>query len=168
MFGLGKRKRELEEAAKLIAQRLLEEAVREDRRHRHSANDDASGAQEYPLALTRWQAEGMAVWQEAKLGKPDAIRQIARNYVFGTGMPVNLQKARMWLEVVRVIEAGEIFHDPPDIDAFWSSLEVELDKTLTDRECTRAKRHAEEWVSGLLRAQKKQLERELGTKLKFR
>ena len=110
----------------------------------------------------------MAVWQKAKGGEPDAIRQTARNYVFGTGMPINLQKARMWLEVARVIEASEGLRGPSDIDAFWPDLEVELDKVLTDRECVRAKRHAEEWVSGLRRAQRKQLEKELGTKLKFR
>ena len=165
MLGLGKRRRELEEAAKRIALALVEEAVGEDK---HRCNQEQMQwalvgsveclaallgvPTEQMLAQVRWEVEGRAVWQEAKRGRPDAIRQTARNYVFGTGRPVHLQKARRWLEAACIIEASESLRDPPDINVFWSSLEEELDKVLTDKERMRAKRHAAEWVSGLRRA----------------
>ena len=96
------------------------------------------------------------IWQEAKRGSPDALRQTARNYLFGTGMPVEPRKARLWLEAARLVEVGPAM-EQPTVDPFWTSMEVELNNLLTAKERIRAGEDAMAWVKGLRQAQLRSL-----------
>ena len=85
MFGFGKRKRELETAAKNATTKLLEEAILEDRHRRDDTNEDRRSSEEWSSTVAVWYATARLTWQEAERGDSDALRQTARNYLFGTG-----------------------------------------------------------------------------------
>lgn len=156
MFGFGRRHRHLEEAARSVAKKLLAEAIREDRRRRGTADNPASASEDHSAILAAWIATAPMVWKEAKRGDPDALRQTARNYLFGTGMPIKPLKARLWLEAARLVEIGPGMEQPP-VDPFWASIEEELNEILTARERIKAGEDALQWVQGLRQAQLRSL-----------
>ena len=146
--GFGKRKRELEAAAKSTANNLLEGAILEDRRRRGVTNEETLSSEEQGSALASWAATARLRWQEAKRGDPDALRQTARNYLFGTGMPVKPCKARLWLAAARLIEIGPGMTQP-SVDPFWEAMEKEVNEMLTGKEHAQAMEDAALWVKGL-------------------
>ena len=152
MFGFGRRKRELEEAARSAAKKLLGEAIREDRCRRGVADEGTLNPEDQSSILASWVGTAPMIWQEAKHGNPDALRQTARNYLFGTGMPVEPRKARLWLEAARLVEVGPAM-ERPTVDPFWTSMEEELNQLLTAKERIRAGEAAMDWVKGFRRAE---------------
>ena len=156
MFGFGRRKRELEEAARSVAKKLLGEAIREDRHRRGAADEGASTSEDYSSILAAWVVTAPMRWEEAKRGEPDALRQTARNYLFGTGMPVNPRKARLWLEAARLVEVDPVL-EQPTVHPFWTSMEEELNGILTAKERIRAGEDTMHWVKGLRQAQLRSL-----------
>ena len=156
MFGFGKRKRELEKTAESVAEKLLADAIREDWHRMGEANEEPPPVDHHltvKLFLNSWATAAPIQWQLAKGGDPDALRQTARNYLFGTGMPVNPRKARLWLEAARLVEADPL-QTPPPVRPFWVSMERELNEILTAKERIQAGEHALQWVKGLRRAAK--------------
>lgn len=145
MFGSGKRKRELALAAKNATAELLEEAIFEDRRRRGDANEAPSSPDERSSTIAAWFATARLTWQKAKRGDSDALRQTARNYLFGSGMPVKPCKARLWLEVARLLEIGPVM-EAPRVDPFWERMEEELNRMFTVREHKKALEDALDWV----------------------
>ena len=132
MFGI--RRRELEKAAKPVAGQLIEKAVEEDQKRRGAANDSILTGEEYASTLAAWAATAGLVWKRAKCGDPDALRQTARNYVFGTGMPVKPRKARLWLDVARILEEIEQPFAESSVDPFWDDMAEALNGILTPKE----------------------------------
>ena len=131
-------------------------AIREDRNRRGAADENTSTSEDHSSILAAWVATAPMRWKEAKRGDPDALRQTARNYLFGTGVPVDVLKVRLWLEAARLVEV-----DPamklPTIDPFWTSMEEELNEVLTAKERIRAGDNALGWVKGLRQAQLRSL-----------
>ena len=145
MFGSGKRKRELETAAKNAMTKLTEEAFLEDRRRRGDTNEAAPSTKEWSSNVAAWHATARLTWQKAKRGDSDALRQTARNYLFGTGMPVKPRKARLWLAVAQLLEGGPAMEDPR-VDPFWKKMEEELNEMLTEKELKKALDDALDWA----------------------
>ena len=145
MFGSGKRKRELEQAAKNATTKLLEGAILEDRRRRGDNSEEPPSTDELRSTVAAWCATAQLTWQKAKRGDTDALRQTARNYLLGTGMPVKPQKARLWLAVSRLLEIGPGMEEPT-LDPFWIAMEDELKEMLTGKEQFKALNDASDWV----------------------
>lgn len=145
MFGPGKRQRELANAAKNATMKLLEGAILEDRRRRRDANVNPPSSDEQRNTIAAWMATAELTWQRAKRGDSDALRQTARNYLFGSGMPVKPRKARLWLAVARLLEIGPGMEEPY-VDPFWETMEEELNEILTAREHRKALDDARDWI----------------------
>ena len=145
MFGYGKRNRELKVKAQDATTKLIEEAIFEDKRRRGDADKTPLSADERGSTIAAWFATARLTWQRAKRGDADALRQTARNYLFGSGMPVNPRKARLWLEVARLLEVEHGMEDPR-LDPFWERMANELDKMLTAKEHRKALQDALDWV----------------------
>ena len=146
MFGSGKRKRELEQAAKDATTKLLEGAILEDRRRRGDNNEEPPSTDEWRSAIAAWWATAQLTWQKAKRGDTDALRQTTRNYLFGTGMPVKPRKARFWLAVAHYLEDDSSENDAP-VDPFWKQMEKEIDNLLTEKELSKELYGAIDWVT---------------------
>lgn len=146
MFGYGRRDRELKAKAEDAATKLIEGAIFEDRRRRGDADKTPLSTDERASIIAAWFATAKLAWQRAKRGDAEALRQTARNYLFGSGMPVNPRKARLWLEVALLLEVGPGM-EYPRIDPFWERMAEELDKMLTGKERIKAFQDASDWVS---------------------
>lgn len=145
MFGYGKRNRELKAKAQDAITKLIEEAIFEDKRRRGDTDKTPLSADERASTIAAWLTTAGLTWQKAKGGDVDALRQTARNYLFGTGMPVKPRKACLWLEVARLLEVGHEIEDPR-VDPFWERMADELDKMLTTKEHRKALQDALDWV----------------------
>ena len=143
-FGFGKRKRELTEAASTATVKLLDEAMMTSRRRRGVISKNPVSCEERTGFLAACAATAPLRWQEARAGDPEALRQTARNCLFGTGMPINPRKACQWLAAARIVENWKAKVDP-----FWEEMEFELTQMLTAREHSRALKDASDWVRGL-------------------
>ncbi|MDE2738968.1 MAG: hypothetical protein OXH47_05525 [Paracoccaceae bacterium] len=156
MFGFNKRRRELEVAADKLKGKLLQDAVLEDmERLSHPANTENLSPEDYASTVAAWCALAAPTWQDAKHGIPDALRRTARNYLFGTGMPVKPLKAKLWLEVAKIIENSS-FEIKPSHHPFWSKMETQLNEILTPSERIRAVKDAGDWVKVHWQLQRKQ------------
>ena len=146
MFGSGKRKRELVLAAKNATTKLFEGAIFEDRRRRGDTDKEPSSSDERARTIAAWYATAGLTWKKAKGGDIDALRQTARNYLFGTGMPVKPRKARFWLAVAHYLE-DDLATKNTFVDPFWNEMEEEINKLLTEKELTKELYGALDWVT---------------------
>ena len=145
MLGFGKRRRDLEIAAKKVTGKLLQGAVLEDRRSRGDSDGNLPSSEDVTTALAAWSATAGTTWTEAKNGDAQALRQTARNYLFGTGMPVKPRQARYWLEAATQLELGP-FGEEPSVDPFWDDMRMELNQLLTGKEHRQVIEDARDWV----------------------